>query len=137
MKPTFFRLITLALSLAIGLAVSYSLANPNVADPHLPAFENRSAMECANQMVNKYVVISVPDDDEFYIGKQRVELSQISATIARRLSGVSFSGRVVYIKSAAKVRFETLDLVLHAAKQANLNRIEFVLDKKKARINKL
>src|SRR5260370_28006944 len=132
MKPSLFRLTTLAFSLAIGLVVSYSFANPNVADPPLPAFDNRSAMECANQIVNKYVVISVPADDEFYVGKQKVELSQISATIARTLSGVSFGGRVVYIKSAAKVRFETLDLVLHAAKHANINRIDFALDKKKA-----
>jgi biopolymer transport protein ExbD len=132
MKPTLLRLISLVLSISLGLAIFFLFKNHDVSDELIPPVENSSAVLCANEAHVNYVVISVPADGEFYIGKRRVELSQISAVIARSLRSIPCNDRVVYIKSAAEVRFETLDLVLHAAKEAGINRIEFVLDKKKA-----
>jgi biopolymer transport protein ExbD len=141
MKPTFFRLGTLALSFVLGVILSLFFTSPHSDDSGLPPFVKRASpvvkqpsTECVgDELTNKgaNVVISVPNDDEFYIGKQKVELSQISARITKLLGKVCPCDRVVFIKGAAKVKFETLDPIVRQAKIADVNRIEFVLDKKK------
>jgi biopolymer transport protein ExbD len=132
MEPTLRRLISLLLCIALGLAIFFLFGNHDVSDQLKPPVENSSVVLCANGAPVNYVVISVLADGEFYIGKRQVELSQISAQIARSLRSIPCNDRVVYIKSAADVRFETLNLVLREVKESSINRIEFVLDKKKA-----
>lgn len=135
MKRTFLRLGTFALSLTIGVAISLLLTNHRSEEATLPPVWNRLSTRCASldELVDKgaNVVISVPNDDEVYIGKQKVELSQISTKIRLLLGNVDFCDRVVFIKGAPNVKFQTVDLIVRQAKDADINRIEFVLDKKK------
>jgi len=67
-----------------------------------------------NELIGKggSVVISVPNDDEFYIGKVRVEASQINNRIMKLFRNEALSDRVVFIKGAPKVRFRTLSLIV-------------------------
>ena len=130
MTPTLSRLTAPIFSLAIAVAISYFVRN-DAADPVLPAVENPPVLDCGGQRVH-FMVISVPNNDEFYLGKQKVVASQISSRIAQFFTGLPVSDRVVYIKSAANVKYEILDLIMHQAKLAPVNRVEFVLDKKKA-----
>lgn len=133
MKPILFRLIGLILTVALGVAVS-SFANDDVSDPLIAPLEYSSVVDRINYRPLDYpVVISVPADNEVYIGKRQVDLSQISAMISRSLGPIPQGERVAYIKSAARIKFETLDIVIKAAKQAGIDRIEFMLDKKKSR----
>lgn len=134
MKPTIFRLGIIAISFLIGIAVSLIFTNQRSDEAALPPVGNRFS-NCANPTELVYkggnVVISVPNDDEFYIGKQKVEPSQISARITQLFGDVCLCDRVVFIKGAAKVKFQTLDLIVRQARDADVNRIEFVLDRKK------
>jgi biopolymer transport protein ExbD len=135
MKPTLFKLGTLALSFTIGVAIFLFFANRRSDEAALPSVGNQLSTKCAgrDELVDKgaKIVISVANDDEFYIAKQKVERPQISARLRQLFSNVDFCDRVVFIKGAANVKFQTLDHIVRQARDADVNRIEFVLDKKK------
>ena len=132
MKPTSFRLIILALAVVLGIAISAFLSNHDVSDQLIPPIDNSPPIERISYSSIKSVVISVPADGEFYIGKQRFDLSQISDVVTRSLISIPSNERVVYLKSAIGVKAETLALVIKEVKRAGVDRIELVLDKKKA-----
>ncbi|HSB28694.1 MAG TPA: biopolymer transporter ExbD [Pyrinomonadaceae bacterium] len=131
MKPTSFRLIILALAIVLGVAISTFLSNHNVSDQLIPPIDNSPAIERISYPPVKSVVISVPADGEFYIGKQRFDLSQISDVVTRSLISIPSNERTVYLKSAIGVKAETLAFVIKEVKRAGVDRIELVLDKKK------
>ena len=131
MKPTFFRLSTLVLSIVLGVAVSVYLSNQHVSDQLIPRIDNALPIESVNYPPVKSVVISVPADGEFYISKHRFDLTEISDFVAGSLASIPRNERVVYLKSATGVKFETLALVIKEVKRAGVDRIQFVLDKKK------
>ncbi len=131
MKPTFFRLVILVLSTVLGVAVSVQLGIQNVSDQAIPPIDNALPIESVNYPPLELLVISVPADGEVYIGKHRVDLTEISDVVAGSLASISRNERVVYLKSPAGVQFETLALVIKEVKRADVDRIEFVLDKKK------
>lgn len=79
----------------------------------------------------RYLVISVPSDGEYYIGKQRYTFAELRPVITELLTTIPWDKRVLYIKSASDVRFESLAIVSETARRAGINRIEFVWDKKK------
>ena len=97
----------------------------------IPPIEETATERCIHDPRDLFMVISVPSDGAYYIGKQQVHLSEIGPLLLRSLSAIPNCQRVVYIKSAAQVRFETLAPVLTEARQSGVDRIEFVLDKKK------
>jgi biopolymer transport protein ExbD len=130
MKPTLLRLISLILCSSLGL-VSSAIVNEEVSDRLIPPVEESATVGCDTYPRLNYLVISVPSDSEFYIGRHQLHPSEIGPILLRSLSTIPNCQRVVYIKSAAQVKFETLDVVLTAARQSGIDRIEFVLDKKK------
>ena len=71
------------------------------------------------------------DDNEFYVGKRKVARSEIEDSVLKLLANQPGCSRSVYIKSAAKVKFESLEVVVRELRGVDVNRIEFVLDKKK------
>ncbi len=131
MKPTFFRLIILVLSIMLGVAVTVFLSNHDISDQLIPPIDNAPPIESVNYSPVKSLVISVPAGGEFYVGKHRLDLSQISEVVTCSLTSVPSDERVVYLKSATGVKFETLALVIKEVRRAGVDRIEFVLDKKK------
>ena len=131
MKPTVIRLLALVFGIAIGLSVSQLMANHDVAEYLIPPVENVSAADESDCWLVRYLVISVPADDEYYIGKQRLSLSELSPVISETLKSLPAEKQVLYIKSASAVRFESLAKVIEMAKRAGIPRIEFVWDKRK------
>jgi biopolymer transport protein ExbD len=135
MKPTLFRLGTLVFSFIIGVAISLFFANHSSDERPLPPVVNQLSPKCANLDALVYkgenLVISVPNDNEFYIGKKKVEALQITARIRQLFGNVNFCDRIVFIKGASHVTLQSLDQVVREVKAADVNRIEFVLDKKK------
>ena len=131
MKPTVFRLIALVFGISIGWSISQMLANHEVAEYLIPPVGNVSLAEQSDCWLVRYLVISVPTDDEYYIGKQRIKLSELGSAITVTLMSISADQRVLHIKSAPGVHFESLAKVIELAKRSDITRIEFVLDKKK------
>ena len=131
MKPTFCRLLVLVLSAVLGLAVSFCLADHSVSDSLIPPVKYVPAGESAHNLRDNNYVISVPADGVVYIGKKQVEMSQIATVLTNWLRFVPPGERVIYVKSAAAVKFETLAVLMKEAKLAGVDRIQFLLDKKK------
>ena len=78
------------------------------------------------------LVISVPNDTEFYIGKRKVALSEISDSVRKMFEKITHDDdRVALIKVGTSVRFETVSLISDQLKSANVKCISFRLDKKK------
>ncbi|HEV8430437.1 MAG TPA: biopolymer transporter ExbD [Pyrinomonadaceae bacterium] len=132
MKPTLFRSIALVFTISVGLMVSQLRANHDVPDYLIPPVENLSNNEVSACWLIRYLVISVPNDDEYYLGKQRLQLSELSPLITERVKSVPSNQRVLYIKSGSAVRFESLAKVIEGAKLAGIDRVELVLDKRKS-----
>ena len=133
MKPTIFMLGIVALCCTIGVVTFLLFANRRANETAVPPVENQLSTKCSDELFIKTnkVVISVPNDDECYIGKQKVEKADIPAKLRPLLSNVDFCYRVVFIKAASEVKLETLVQIERQARDAQVNRVEFVLDKKK------
>lgn len=130
MKPTPFRLSSLVVSIVLGVAISVVLRDYRVSDQLIPPIDNAPPVENINYRFD-CIVISIPVDGEFYIGKHRFGLAEISEVVAHSLTSIPNDGRVAYLKPAAGVKAETLALVIKEVKLAGVDRIELVLDKKK------
>ena len=135
MKPTLFRLLVLVAAISVGVAISCALASHNVSDQLIPPIRSLAATDGINYIRVNSVIISVPANGEFYFGKRQVKLSEIDEVITQSLSAIPYDQRVVYVKSAPKVRFETLAPLVKEVKRAGIDRIEFVIDRKKVSIS--
>ena len=80
----------------------------------------------------KYVVIAIPNDREFYIGKNSIPLAGIPDRVRELIGDLPADQRAVFVKGEASVKYETLSSVIDKIHDADVDRIEFVLDRKKA-----
>jgi biopolymer transport protein ExbD len=76
------------------------------------------------------VVVSIPTDDEFYFGKNRVMEADIPEKIKQALKDKPQDEQIVYVKAAVFVRYGTVVSVIDAIRQAGFDRIGLVADKK-------
>ena len=136
MKRLFFTSLAIVLSFGLGIAAAAVLLkgqNPDKAIP--PASPARVSAKCpgaSDQMARgKYVVIAVPSDSEFYIGKNSVALYDIPERVRSLTANESPDDRIVFIKGEPSVRYETLSSVISKVKDADVSRIEIVPNRKK------
>lgn len=130
MRPTLFRLSVLVVSIALGVSVSIFLSKHDVSDQAIPQLTTTPTIERLSYSVES-VVISVPSEDEFYIGKRRFELAQIHEVVERKLISIPNGKRVVYLKPAVGIKAETLAAVIKEVRLAGVERIKLVVDEKK------
>jgi biopolymer transport protein ExbD len=79
----------------------------------------------------RYVVISVPNDNEFYIGKDKFALTAIPNRVRTLTANKSPEERVVFIKGQPDVKYSTLSQLIIKVKEADVDRIEVVPDRRK------
>ena len=79
----------------------------------------------------RYVVISVPSDNEFYIGKNSIALADIPERVRTLTANESPDERVVFIKGQPSVKYSTLSRLIIKVKEADVGRIEVVPDRRK------
>jgi biopolymer transport protein ExbD len=120
MKPTSFRLIILVVAIVSGVAVSVFLSSHNVSDQLIPPIDDSPPIETTNYQPVRSVVISIPADGEFYVGKKRLDLSQISNVVTSSLISIPSDEYIVYVKSATGVKAETLALVINEVTQSTV-----------------
>ena len=91
-----FRVTTLIVSLAIGLLLSSlkELLQSPIDD--IPPVEHGVNIECGNEIAYRYLVISVPADDELYLGRQKLELSQICESIEQQSGYIRPGDRLLF-----------------------------------------
>ena len=78
------------------------------------------------------IVISVPNDGEYYLGKQRVAREQLSDKVDTMLKGIkNENDRIVYIKSGVNVSYGDVVTVINEVRKLGVDKIGLVADKKK------
>ena len=77
-------------------------------------------------------MISIPNDGEYYLAKQRVAKEQLTDKVDTLLKGIkNENDRIVYIKSGVGVSYGDVVNVINEVRKLGVDKIGLVADKKK------
>ena len=111
-----FMVVTPFLQQGITVALPKNLNNPDV-DPNI--------------IKESSIVISVPNDGEYYLGKQKIAKEQLTDKVDSILKDKKDEDRIVYIKSGVGVSYGDVVNVINEVRKLGVDRIGLVADKKK------
>ena len=78
------------------------------------------------------IVISIPNDLEYYLGKKRLPKEQLADEVQRLLERVkNEQDRIVYVKSGVGVTYGVVVNVINEVRKVGVDKIGLVADKKK------
>jgi biopolymer transport protein TolR len=77
------------------------------------------------------VVIAIPDNNNFYIGKDPFPLEELGKKIEAKMKGKTPDKMIVYIKSDVEVEYGTVVKAIDMIRQQNVDKIGLIADKKK------
>jgi biopolymer transport protein TolR len=77
-------------------------------------------------------VIAIPNNGEYYIGRDKIALADIPQTIKKILKDKPAPEQVVYVKSSTNVKYGEVVLVIDMVREAGFDRIGLVAEKEKA-----
>jgi biopolymer transport protein TolR len=90
-----------------------------------------SAEEDADIAKDTSVVIAIPDNSNFYIGKEQYPLDALGEVIKRRMEGKTPEKRIVYIKSGVDVDYGRVVQAIETIRKQDIDKIGLVADRKK------
>ena len=112
-----FMVVTPFLQQGITVALPKNMTNPDV-DPRI--------------IKESSIVISIPNDGEYYLGKQKLQREQLNEKVDRLLEGIkNEQDRIVYIKSGVGVSYGDVVNVINEVRKLGVDKIGLVADKKK------
>jgi biopolymer transport protein ExbD/biopolymer transport protein TolR len=77
------------------------------------------------------VIVAIPDNNQFYIGKEPYPLESLGDKIASMMKGKPPNKRIVYIKSGIDVNYGTVVQAIDQIRKQDIDKIGLVADKKK------
>lgn len=77
------------------------------------------------------VVVAIPDNSNFYVGKEQFPLDALGDVIKRRMEGKTPDKRIVYIKSGVDVDYGRVVQAIETIRRQDIDKIGLVADKKK------
>ncbi|MEP6706828.1 MAG: biopolymer transporter ExbD [Pyrinomonadaceae bacterium] len=93
--------------------------------------ETKYADEDININKESAIIISIPNDREYYLGKKRVSLDDLKTEVEKALEKKKEEDRIVYVKSGIGVSYGEVVNVINAVREKGVDRIGLVADKKK------
>ncbi len=86
-----------------------------------------------DQAINKEsaVIVSIPKDGDYYLGKKKVNLDDLKAAVEKALANKKEEDKIVYIKSGVEVSYGEVVKVINAVREKGVDKIGLVADKKK------
>ncbi len=111
-----FMVVTPFLQQGIQVAIPRGLKNPD-----------------EDQLINKEsaVIISVPKNEEYYLGKKKVNLDDLKSQVEKALANKKEEDKIVYIKSGVEVSYGEVVKVINAVREKGVDKIGLVADKVK------
>jgi len=79
------------------------------------------------------VVISIPNDTEFYIGKEKFAKEVMGDKIKKLMEGKTPDKRIVYVKSGIEVGYGTVVEAINIIRKQDIDKIGLVADRKKGK----
>jgi biopolymer transport protein ExbD/biopolymer transport protein TolR len=77
------------------------------------------------------VIVAIPDNSNFYIGKEQYPLDALGEVIKRRMADKTPDKRIVYIKSGVDGDYGRVVQAIDTIRKQDIDRIGLVADKKK------
>ena len=77
------------------------------------------------------VIVAIPDNNSFYIGKEQYPLTELGEKIKRLMENKTPDKRVVYIKSGIEVDYGRVVEAIDTIRKQDIDKIGLVADKKK------
>ena len=112
-----FMVVTPFLQQGITVALPKNMTNPEVDQ---------------NIIKESSIVISIPNDGQYYLGKIPVQREQLTEKVDRMLQGIkNDSEKIVYIKSGVSVSYGDVVNVINEVRKLGVDKIGLVADKKK------
>ena len=112
-----FMVVTPFLQQGITVALPKNMNNPDV-DPNI--------------IKESSIVISIPNDGEYYLGKQRLAKEQVKEKVDTLLKGIkNENDRIVYIKSGVGVSYGDVVNVINEVRQLGVDKMRLVGNKMK------
>ncbi|MFN2515179.1 MAG: ExbD/TolR family protein [Pyrinomonadaceae bacterium] len=79
------------------------------------------------------IVIAIPNDGEFYLGKDKISKEQVKERVEKMLGEIKKEeDKVVYIKSGVGVSYGDVVNIINEVRALGVDKIGLVADKKKA-----
>lgn len=79
----------------------------------------------------KAVVVSIPNNEEFFVGKDRYSKEVLGEKIKKLMENTTADKRIVYIRSGIGVNYGTVVQAIEIIRQQDIDKIGLVADKKK------
>jgi len=112
-----FMVVTPFLQQGITVALPKNMTNPEVDQ---------------NIIKESSIVISIPNDGQYYLGKVAVQREQLTEKVDRMLQGIKNDNeKIVYIKSGVGVSYGDVVNVINEVRKLGVDKIGLVADKKK------
>ena len=111
-----FMVVTPFLQQGVTVTIPRDMNNPDVD----PAIIKESS-----------VVISIPNDNEYYVGKERIAKEELGTRIDKMMKSKTEAERIVYIKSGVGVQYGSVVEIINVIREAGIDKIGLVADKKK------
>jgi biopolymer transport protein ExbD/biopolymer transport protein TolR len=112
-----FMVVTPFLQQGITVALPKNMTNPDV-DPNI--------------IKESSVVISIPNDGEYYLGKEKLQREQLADKVDTMLGKIkNEQDKIVYIKSGVGVSYGDVVNVINEVRKKGVDKIGLVADKKK------
>jgi biopolymer transport protein ExbD/biopolymer transport protein TolR len=111
-----FMVITPMLQSGVSVALPKEMNNPEVD----PAIIKESS-----------VVVAITKDNEYYIGKDKIETVDLKDKIQKQMETKTTEERIVYVKSDVNANYGSVVEVINTVRQAGVDQIGLVADKKK------
>src|SRR5438477_1324751 len=111
-----FMVVTPFLQQGIQVAIPREMRNPD-----------------EDQAINKEsaVIISIPKDGDYYLGKKKVNIDDLKSSVEKALANKKEEDKIVYIKSGVEVSYGEVVKVINAVREKGVDKIGLVADKKK------
>jgi biopolymer transport protein TolR len=77
------------------------------------------------------VVISIPDNNNFYVGKEQFPITALGEKVQNMMKDKAPDKRIVYIKSGVDVNYGTVVEAIDVIRKQDIDKIGLVADKKK------
>ena len=77
------------------------------------------------------VIVAIPDNNNFYIGKEQYPLDALGDVIKRRMEGKTPDKRIIYIKSGVDVDYGRVVQAIETIRKQDIDKIGLVADRKK------
>ena len=90
-----------------------------------------SPEEDADIIKETSVLVSIPNNEEFYIGKDKYSKEVMGEKIRKLMEGKTPDKRIVYVKSGVDVNYGTVVEAINQIRKQDIDKIGLVADKKK------